>query len=105
MASFACSVMVRSSGAELSMETSDGASAYGTSSWLSVVDELGVWPSTSNHRYPYGAIVSAMPKVHGSRLLVIGTAGSPTRIGAKVWAEAQVSEHWRTAHTLGPSPW
>lgn len=99
------SVRVRSSGAVLSVETSDGASAYCTRPWLSVVDELGVWPSTTNHRRLYGAIVSAVPKVPGSRLLVIGTAGSPTGIGAEVWADAQTSPHWRTARTPGPSPW
>ncbi|MFE5775122.1 hypothetical protein [Brachybacterium sp. NPDC056505] len=99
------SVTVRSSGASLSVESSDGASAYGTRPWLTVVDELGVWPSTANHRRLWGAIVSAVPKVPGSRLLVIGTAGSPTGLGAEVWAEAEASEHWRTSREPGPSPW
>lgn len=99
------SVRVRSTGATLTVEASDAASAYGTRPWLSVVDELGVWPSTTNHRRLYGAIVSAVPKVPGSRLLVIGTAGSPVGLGAEVWADAQDSAHWRTSRTPGPSPW
>lgn len=99
------SVTVRATGATLTVESSDGASAYGTLPWLSVVDELGVWPSTANHRRLWGAIVSAVPKVPGSRLLVISTAGSPTGLGAEVWADAQQSGHWRTSRTPGPSPW
>lgn len=99
------SVTVKASSAGLSVESSDGASAYGTRPWLTVVDELGVWPSTANHRRLWGAIISAVPKVPGSRLLVIGTAGSPTGLGAEVWAEATASEHWRTSREPGPSPW
>jgi hypothetical protein len=37
-------------GASLAVEASDGASAYGTRPWLTVVEELGAWPSTTNHR-------------------------------------------------------
>lgn len=99
------SVTVRSSGARLNVESSDGASAFGTRPWLTVVDELGVWPSTANFRRLWSAIFSAQPKVPGSRLVVIGTAGSPTGLGAEVWAEAEESAHWHTARRPGPSPW
>lgn len=99
------SVTVKATGATLTVEASDGASAYGTRPWLTVVDELGAWPSTSNHRRLWSAIVSAVPKVPDSRLFVIGTAGSPTGLGAEVWSEATASEHWRTSCTPGPSPW
>lgn len=99
------SVTVRSTGATLTVETSDGASALGTLPWLTVADELGVWPSTANHRRLWSAIVSAVPKVPGARLLVIGTAGSPMGLGAEVWAEATASSHWHTSRTPGPSPW
>lgn len=99
------SVTVRATGATLTVEASDGASAYGARPWLTVVDELGVWPSTANHRRLWSAIVSAVPKVPGARLLVIGTAGSPSGLGAEVWDEAAGSEYWRTSRTPGPSPW
>lgn len=46
-----------------------------------------------------------MPKVPGSRLLVISTAGSLTGLGAEVWADAERSAHRRTSRTPGPSPW
>ncbi|MGO1227810.1 MAG: terminase large subunit domain-containing protein [Brachybacterium sp.] len=98
-------ITVKSSQATLSVEASDGASAYGTRPWLTVVDELAMWPATTNYRRLWGAIVSAVPKVPGSRLLVIGTAGSPTSMGAEVWGEARASEHWHTSRTPGPSPW
>jgi len=98
-------VTVKTTGATLTVESSDGASAFGTRPWLTVVDELGAWPSTTNARRLWSAIVSAVPKVPGSLLLVIGTAGSPTGLGAEVWAEAETSPHWRTSLRPGPSPW
>lgn len=98
-------VTVRATGASLSVESSDGASAYGSRPWLVVCDELSMWPSTANHRRLWGAVVSALPKVPQSRLVVIGTAGSPTGLGAKVWEEAVKSEHWHTSRRPGPSPW
>ncbi|MCV7528065.1 hypothetical protein M3D91_011075 [Micrococcus luteus] len=98
-------VTVRGTGASLTIETSDGASAYGTRPWLTVVDELSMWPSTQNYRQLWGAIVSAVPKVPGSRLVVIGTAGPPSGLGAEVWESVQAAPSWRTARTPGPSPW
>lgn len=98
-------VTVRTTGATLSVETSDGASALGARPWLTVCDELGAWPQTTNHRRLWSAVASAVPKVPGSRLVVIGTAGSPTGLGAEVWAEAETSRHWHTARRPGPSPW
>lgn len=96
---------VRATGATVAVEASDGASAYGTRPWLTVADELAMWPATANHRRLWGAVVSAVPKVPGSRLLVIGTAGSPTGLGAEVWEESSASEHWHTSKNPGPSPW
>lgn len=98
-------VTVRSSGASLAVESSDGASALGTRPWLTVCDELGAWPSTANHRRLWAAVASATAKVPSARLLVIGTAGSPTGLGAEVWSEAETSPHWRTARRPGPAPW
>jgi hypothetical protein len=50
-------------------------------------------------------VASAVPKVPGSRRVAIGTAGSPVGLGAEVWAEAEISPHWHTSRTPGPSPW
>lgn len=101
----ASSVVVRASGASLSIESSDGASAFGTRPWLTAVDELGAWPLTSNHGRLWSAIVSAVPKVPGSRLLVIGSAGSPNGIAKRAWDTAEASPSWRTSRRPGPSPW
>lgn len=98
-------VTVKRSGASLTVETADGASAFGLRPWLTIVDEIGVWPTTTNHRHLWSAIVSAVPKVPGSRLVVIGTAGSPTGLGADAWAASEASSHWRTSRNPGPAPW
>jgi phage terminase large subunit-like protein len=98
-------VSVKRTGASLTVETADGASAFGLRPWLTIVDELGVWPSTANHRRLWSAIVSAVPKVPNSRLVVIGTAGSPSGLGAEAWASAVESSHWRTSKHPGPAPW
>ena len=92
-------------GATLTVETSDGASAFGKRPWLQIVDELAVWPNTPNHRTLWSAISSAVPKVPGSRLIIITTAGSPTGIGAKRWQKALTSPAWHTSLHPGPSPW
>ena len=73
-------VTMRGTGASLTVEASDGASAYGLRPWLTVCDELGMWPSTTNHRALWAAIASAVPKVPSSRLIAIGTAGSPASL-------------------------
>ncbi|UMG94159.1 hypothetical protein [Nocardioides sp. TF02-7] len=99
------SVTVRATGASLAVEASDGASAYGLRPWLTVCDELGMWPATTNHRALWAAITSAVPKVPGSRLVAIGTAGSPASLGAKVWQDATASPYWRTSLRPGPAPW
>ncbi|WOP17399.1 hypothetical protein [Raineyella sp. LH-20] len=99
------SVTVRGTGASLSIESSDGASAFGVRPWLTVADEISMWPRTANTRRLWSAIVSGQPKVPGSRLVVIGTAGSPTGLGAEVWQAANGSRHWHTSSRPGPSPW
>jgi hypothetical protein len=98
-------ITIRATGATLSIEASDGASAYGLLPWMIVADEVGMWPASDNHRRLWGAIVSALPKVPGSRLVAIGHAGPPSGLGAEVWRRAEASPHWRTVRTPGPSPW
>lgn len=101
----ASAVTNTANGASITVETSDGASAFGKRPWLQIVDELAVWPNTANARTLWSAVVSAVPKVPGGRLVIITTAGRPEGIGAKVWAEAEGSHYWRTAREPGPAPW
>ena len=95
----------RSTGATLTVESSDGASSLGTKPWLVICDELAAWPRSANHRALWAAIVGAIPKVPGARLVVISTAGSPVGLGARTWEAAQKSRYWHTSCHPGPSPW
>src|SRR3546814_10849217 len=90
-------IIHRPTGASVTREAADAVSAYGQRPWLLVADELGMWPNRGKHADLWGAIVSAMPKVPGSRLLAIGTGGSPDSIGARLWDTATASEHWHAS--------
>jgi hypothetical protein len=101
----ASTVTVPRSGATLTVEASDAASAWNKRPWLVVVDELTSWPETTNHRHLWGAIVSALPKRRDSRLLVLSMAGAPTHFARRVWLRAESSPEWRASHLPGPCPW
>ena len=96
---------VKASGAILTVESSDAASAFGERPWLVIIDEYTGWPASSNHRRLWSAIVSALPKVPDSRLVVLSMAGSPVGPQFKVWKLAQLSSDWRASSTRGPCPW
>jgi hypothetical protein len=101
----ASTVTHRRTGATVSIEASDGASAFGKLAWLQVVDEFSVWASTDNYRRLWSAITSAVTKVEGARLIVISMGGSPGSLAGRWWSKAERSRHWRTAREPGPSPW
>jgi hypothetical protein len=98
-------VTVKSTGASLSVESSDAASAWSKRPWLVIIDEYTSWPDTGNHRRLWTAIASSLPKRKDSRLIVLSMAGSPAHFAAKVWALASVSPDWRASSTAGPCPW
>ncbi|WP_175415784.1 hypothetical protein [Acidipropionibacterium jensenii] len=99
-------ITARASGATLRIETSDGASAFGLRPYITVADELPMWPATTNHRKLWSAIASGVAKVPGARLIVTGTGGSPAGLGAEIWKLASDNPaHWRTTVRPGPSPW
>jgi hypothetical protein len=98
-------VTVRETGASLSVESSDAASAWGRIPWLIVCDELTSWPQTQNHQRLWTAIVSALPKRPDSRLLVLSMAGSPVSWQARVWRLANDSPDWRASTVAGPCQW
>ena len=99
------SVTCLATGATLTVESSDSASAFGTRPWSLVLDEAAQWPDTPNHRRLFGALISAQAKVPGSRLLMMSSAGSPSHPAHKWWQTAEASEHWVTSLQTGPSPW
>lgn len=93
------------SGASLEVLAADGPSAWGLlPSWL-VVDELCQWPATGNARTLYDALATALPKVAGSRAMVMTTAGDPGHWSRKVYDFAVRSPLWRVSQVHEPAPW
>ena len=89
----------------LEVVPADEASAYGLRPWLVIADELAVWPETPNAKGVWAAIVSALPKVPGSRAVVLTSAGSPSHWSHKVLEQARRSKSWRVSETPGPLAW
>ncbi len=83
----------------------DEASSYGLRPYAVICDELSVWPDTGNARGLWSAVVSAMPKVRASRLIVLTSAGSPDHWSAGVLDHARTSSQWQVFEVAGPLPW
>jgi hypothetical protein len=89
----------------LEVLAADASSAYGLlPAWL-VVDELCQWPDTVNAREFWVALSTGLPKVAGSRGVVMTTAGSPSHWSHKVYEHALADELWRVSELSGPAPW
>lgn len=93
------------SGATLEVVPADEASAYGLKPWAIIADELAQWPTTSNAKGVWAALISALPKVPGARLLVLTSAGDPAHWSHKVREQALRSKRWRVSEQPGPCPW
>lgn len=98
-------VVVRSSGASLTVMASDAASAWGLRPSFVVVDEFSRWPETRNPRELFRALLTAVPKVRGCRFVIITSAGDPGHMSHRVLAEARRSDRWRVNEVAGPTPW
>jgi len=92
-------------GATLEVVPADEPSAYGKRPWLLIADELAQWPSTRSARGMWTAMVSALPKIRGARLLVLTSAGDPSHWSHKILKQARKSPRWRTSEIGGPLPW
>jgi phage terminase large subunit-like protein len=92
-----------SSGASVSVMSSDAPSAYGLRGSLYVVNELTLWPLSS--RGLWTAIVSGVPKVAGCRLVCLGSAGDPAHFSYRIRERARLSPRWRLHEVPGPVPW
>jgi hypothetical protein len=101
----ASKITVKATGASLTVESSDSASAWSKRPWLIVCDELTSWPATRNYTSLWTAIASSLPKRPDSRLVVLSMAGSPISWQARVWVLAQASPDWRASSIGGPCPW
>jgi phage terminase large subunit-like protein len=98
-------VTVNASGATLETLAADGASAFGLRPWLIVADEFAAWPESPNAKRVWEAVISAVPKVPGSRFVVITSAGSPSHWSYKVLEHARESRLWRVSEFVGATPW
>jgi phage terminase large subunit-like protein len=98
-------VTAKHNGARLEVMAADAASAWGLKGDLFVVDEFAVWPTTAGPRRLWEAILSAVPKVDGCRLVLLSTAGAPDHPSAKLLAHARTSPEWFAQEVPGPCPW
>jgi phage terminase large subunit-like protein len=92
------------SGATVEALPADGSGAFGLRPHLVIVDEFANWPATRNSRRVWTAILSAMHKVPGSRLVILTSAGEPNGQAYKVLVEARRSDRWRTSE-VSSLPW
>jgi hypothetical protein len=93
------------SGASVQVLAADGGSAFGLRPHLMIVDEFAQWGETRNARRLWTALLSAMHKVPGSRLIVTTSPGSPGHFSAKVLSTARASRSWRVSEIPGPLVW
>jgi len=63
-------------GATLTILPADSASIWGLRPYFSVVDELTQWHATPRTLRVWEGLTTGLAKVHGSRLCVLGTAGT-----------------------------
>ena len=97
--------MVARSGASVEVLSADGASAFGLRPHLLVVEEFAQWPQTRNARRLWTALLSALGKIPGSRLVILTSAGEPGHFSHTVLEEARRSDRWRVSEVPGPLPW
>jgi phage terminase large subunit-like protein len=95
----------RAHGATLEVMAADDASAFGLRPHLTIVDEAAQWRSQDRTRRLWAAILSGLPKVPGSRLVVLTSAGDPSHFMHAVLEGARTSDAWRTSEWPGPVPW
>jgi hypothetical protein len=98
-------VTARHNGASLSVMASDSASTWGLRPFFAVFDEVANLEATGRPRRVWDAVVSAMGKVPGSRLVAITTAGDPSSWQWKRREHARVDPAWHFHELEGPPPW
>lgn len=92
-------------GARVQALAADVAGSEGLLSPWFVVDELPNWASTAAAKAMWVSIFSAVPKVAGCRLVVIGHAGDPAHWSHKILERARSSPAWHVDEVPGPLPW
>lgn len=93
------------SAATLEVLAADGASTWGLRPYWTIVDEIGQWPETRNHKKVWTGLVSAWPKVPEGRLVAMTSAGEPSHFSFKIREQALRLDGWRVSEMPGPVPW
>jgi phage terminase large subunit-like protein len=93
------------SGCVLEILAADAASTWGLKPALLIADEFCQWPSTVNGKGMWQALVSAMGKIRGAKLLCTSTSGDPSHWSHKVYETALKSKRWSVQEVPGPLPW
>jgi phage terminase large subunit-like protein len=97
--------IISKSGASVEVLAADGPSAFGLRPDCLWINEFAQWNTTRNSRRLWTALLSAMHKVPGSRMVVMTSAGEPGHPAYKVLEEARTSSSWRVSEVPGPLPW
>jgi Phage Terminase len=98
----------RHTGASVEVVSSDASSAYGRRPSRLVVDELAQWSDNAGTRRYFEALWSSLPKVAGSKGLIITTAGSPSHFSYSTYQQALKEQErglWRVSDIHAPAPW
>jgi phage terminase large subunit-like protein len=95
----------RSTGAKVAALAADAAGAEGIVSPLLLLDELPQWADTKAARGMFDAAYSSIPKVPGSRFVIIGHAGISGSWQHRLYEQAKASEVWRVHDVPGPLAW
>lgn len=98
-------VTANRSKATLTVESSDDASAWGKRPALTILEELAVWRTTRGPTRLLAAVMSAVPKVPDSRLVVLSMAGDPAHPAYRLLERARASSSWVVSEVPGPCPW
>jgi phage terminase large subunit-like protein len=88
------------SGSVLEIMAADAASTYGLKPALVICDEFCQWPGTTNARGVWTAVLTAMGKVAGAKLLCTSTSGDPGHWSHKIYQTALKSKSWTVQDTL-----
>jgi phage terminase large subunit-like protein len=98
-------VSVPSTGVTLTVLAADAPGAYGLRPYFLVVDEIALWAQTSQSHQLLDAILTAITKVKGARLVVLTTAGSPSHFSHDLLLHAYSDPLWYVNEVRGPAPW
>ncbi|MGO8870938.1 MAG: hypothetical protein ACLQPH_05955, partial [Acidimicrobiales bacterium] len=93
------------SGSALEILAADAASTWGLKPRRVVCDEFCQWPSTTNAKGVWTAILTSMGKVPGAKLLCTSTSGDPAHWSHGVYETARKSKAWAVQEVPGPLTW